>query len=1603
MPEAARITDQIGHVSIWARLARVALRVGSSLLEGLAIAAVITLAVGGSVLTMGCGAIIAGGLIAGFLGSATGYSAWKEKKISELTADIGSPDITGVLTLVGSSNVLINNLLAARAIADAAICSKHSGPPIPVAEGSDSIWVNTYPAARKGDKVACSAKITQGSANVFFGGKQTAYLEVADDKLWWETGLELVIGLAMMRGSFPGRIGCMGLGLIAGMVGDQLGTGFRSLIGYPVNPATGGKVVLGDSDTDFVLPGPIPIEWRRRYSSNDERSNGLLGRGWSIPYSVELQILRIGTDEEAIIFVDGQGRKVDLPAIKPGSGLYNTAEQFTVSCTPGGHFEIKTIENLYYQFGELPKDATGNHTLRLKRMQDIHKNWLAFRYDPLGRLINIADSIRRLVRLDYSDTALLASSIHLEHAANGETPATLVRYGYDVEGNLSSVTDRTNCVVRNFTYVDGLMVRQQFADGFACNYQWQSPDAADGPEGARRVVRQWTNDGESYAICYQVSGAGGSTIAVDQLNRRYEWCWDKRYNLTSFTDPLARHWSMRWSDASQLMAVRNPGGDEIQFQYNEHGLLASQATGIGQITRTVWDDRWNQPLNITLPDGGVYRYEYDDRGNNIATVDPTGNTTRYAYDAVGRLVRIVDAKDGRKTLSWNERALLVSYTDCSDKTTRYEYDGYGNTRKLIDAANNTTAFTHDANGRLLAVAQADGANYTYQYDVAGRLVGSTDALSRNTSYDLNLRGRLTERTDAAGRSVGLHYDRAFQLASMTNENGARYQFAYDPADRLVEELRIDGTRNQIEYDANGYPIAITQHPGAGEIENGTEHDPLRTELIRDAVGRLVEKRTATHHYQFRYDAMNRLTDAVKLAVIVQSSVVGGVTPVAADVALKPVHITAFKYDLLGNLIEETATDEITGERHSLSHAHDELGNRTQTVLPQLLGAHAAQRALNYLHYGSGHLHQINLSHTAPGAQGATRTAHQVVADIERDDLHQEIERSQGRLNTRFAHDPVGRKTGSWTQSSSLRGGGAFRTDDAAWQKAISTAHPSPLNGLMKSYNYDLAGELRSAQHTIKGRTEHRYDTTGRIEETVRTRKADASAANDTTSAAVNRNESFGYDPAGNLLDEIAARALSAGSLSTTSGSSRGYVQDNLVRVFEDKRYSYDGFARLIKKRSGKHTEQLFEWDDEHQLTSITTTRRPNTSEAVTQTIRFDYDALGRRVAKQDAFGVTRFIWEGMRLIEERRGESIVTYVYEPGSYVPLARIDVTGDDTDAGGVDTVADAGASALATAFRTSVGAELTEAPKHQTLAANDDAARWDALQPNPTSARRQSHDNARLANVYYFHTDQVGLPEELSDSEGTIRWRASYKTWGSTVSESWEAAELNGETHHATAYARHANAEQYAVESQPLAVEQNLRFQGQYLDRESGLHYNTFRYYDPDIGRFISPDPIGLAGDKNLHLYAPNPVRHIDPLGWDWNYNLTDANGNIYYHGRAADSQSMADVMRRHGNNVGNDGLPRMGAGDTMNRTTPVGTPKDVVRGVENSGTRTNGTLGRGGDSVRGNIDQGISDARLNTKVGADRVAAANAHMQANGATHAGQLPPLESKAFKPKKGC
>ena len=118
-----------------------------------------------------------------------------------------------------------------------------------------------------------------------------------------------------------------------------------------------------------------------------------------------------------------------------------------------------------------------------------------------------------------------------------------------------------------------------------------------------------------------------------------------------------------------------------------------------------------------------------------------------------------------------------------------------------------------------------------------------------------------------------------------------------------------------------------------------------------------------------------------------------------------------------------------------------------------------------------------------------------------------------------------------------------------------------------------------------------------------------------------------------------------------------------------------------------------------------------------------------------------------------------------------------------------------------------------------------------------------------LYYYQNDQLGTPRELTDTEGEIAWSATYQAWGNTVKVNWTQT---------------SEALQPTDLAANEAVHQPIRFQGQYFDADTGLHYNRFRYYDPDVGRFISQDPIRLAGGDNLYAYAPNPTGWVDPFG-------------------------------------------------------------------------------------------------------------------------------------------
>lgn len=275
---------------------------------------------------------------------------------------------------------------------------------------------------------------------------------------------------------------------------------------------------------------------------------------------------------------------------------------------------------------------------------------------------------------------------------------------------------------------------------------------------------------------------------------------------------------------------------------------------------------------------------------------------------------------------------------------------------------------------------------------------------------------------------------------------------------------------------------------------------------------------------------------------------------------------------------------------------------------------------------------------------------------------------------------------------------------------------------------------------------------------------------------------------------------------------RGVVPETFI----DREYAYSGQDELLKKRHSRQGETA-----QAGAGSVVPFNRITSYRG----LHYRYDEYGRVVEKRGRNGTQHYRWDAEHRLTEVaviRGSTVrrYGYVYDaPGRRVEKHELDAEGKPYNR----TTFLWDGMRLAQECRLGRSSSLyiySDQGSHEPLARVDRAAPGEADE------------------VLYYHTDVNGAPEEMTDGGGNIVWEAGYQVWGNLTHEK---------------------------ETRP--VQQNLRFQGQYLDRETGLHYNLYRFYDPDIGKFISGDPIGLKGGINLYQYAPNPIRWIDPLGLDY----------------------------------------------------------------------------------------------------------------------------------------
>jgi RHS repeat-associated protein len=215
--------------------------------------------------------------------------------------------------------------------------------------------------------------------------------------------------------------------------------------------------------------------------------------------------------------------------------------------------------------------------------------------------------------------------------------------------------------------------------------------------------------------------------------------------------------------------------------------------------------------------------------------------------------------------------------------------------------------------------------------------------------------------------------------------------------------------------------------------------------------------------------------------------------------------------------------------------------------------------------------------------------------------------------------------------------------------------------------------------------------------------------------------------------------------------------------------------------------------------------------------RYEYDASHRLAAAHTPHGTTRYRYDALgRRVAKTTSSGETRFFWDGATLLGES------EEGEARGVGEIA------------VSTRWYVYEPGSFRPLACVQRGRRVSAVRLAARDGQTLPAPAADATEVFHYHLDHLGTPREMTDARGRIVWSGRYRAWGTLA-----AADVD-------------------------EVDNPLRFQGQYHDAETGLHYNFQRYYDPRAGRFVTQDPIGLTGGDNLYAYVANPLSWIDPLG-------------------------------------------------------------------------------------------------------------------------------------------
>ncbi len=1108
--------------------------------------------------------------------------------------------VGGIIT--GSPNVIVNGRKAARAIVDKADCSNH-GPPQTIAQGSKIVFVNTDPAARKGDLVTCGAFIQDGSPNVYIGREAATYVSIAPEVPTWMVrtaavmaiagtavalgagaaaafaagglcgaaafGVEsaTAIGGSMLGSAAGGAIGqAMGGakgqawgealgGLAGGAAGGAGGPSVAesTLEGHPVNVATGQMVT---QFTDFALGGPLPLVFTRTWWSGST-IDGELGSGWH--HSLDMAAIPLPSRERiAVRLADGRFAYFMPPA--PDAPTLNTVERMQL-WTDGRRLWATDYTATRFEFG--PPLADGLR--QLVQVVDPNGNALLLQRDAAGRLQRITDSTGRTIGVRRDKAGRLLGLDGPAPAGAGTAP--LVSFSYGDGGLLAQAADATGAAFA-YSYDNRLMVEERRPAGVRFHFRWDDPARGR----AARCVETWGDPVRPggprlYGRCLRYDAVGRVTVVTDDAGRETRHDWDDRGLVVATVDSLGGRTVILRDEAGRMNAQVLPGGATVSRSYDQFGRLQAWQQADGAVTRLTYPDPapgavvTATALTIAPPGGGLAQRRYDDRHNLVVATDASGWQARAVRDARGLLLAIQDGLGVVARYSWSAGGELTAAADATGVRTDYRRDALGRVTAVERTGQPSATLELDAVGRPVGVTQ-NGRGVRLGYDAEGNVTWHRDALGHETRWEFDGLPTPLRRIGANRATTSYRYDGELRLAGLTNAKGEAYALDYDPLGRLERELGFDGREKRYRYGPAGWLAALDD---AGRV----------TTYERDGVGRLTARRLADGmEERFQYDAAGRLASAAN-----------------AEGEVRLVR------NRVGDLLEEHADGTV------LRHARDGRGRVVSTTLPD------------------GRVAQMQ--YDAAGRFTALAFAGRVVTQLRRDDAGREVARRAGALTSWTDYDPQGRVTR---------------------QQARFAPDRQPV--LMRDYGYDDADRMIEEGDLRTGLRAFAYDADAWLE------AVDGPAP-----------ERFVTDPAGNLLasDDLTLPAVAEGDRLLLKGDRKFEYDARGNRVAERRgagggvqiALRYDGADRLVAReetsRLGRRLVQ-FSYDALGRRT------RKVVQESAPAAAN-DGAGVSAPVCR-----TTRFLWSGDVLLAEATDHAEpadrlqTVYLHEPGSFRPLAQL-----------------------------------------------------------------------------------------------------------------------------------------------------------------------------------------------------------------------------------------------------------------------------------------------------------------------------------------------------------